>query len=464
MLEESHNADILLSRPSAQELQVQNAVVSATAQSDASQSLDRESLSISKETSVPNADTSSGTHASNSSLTQESSGTQIANSSSRASFTNTTFQGILLQSPSSSQTLPPPPLPKSPVRDNHELHGPSLPPESVKTTPPDPSHPRPASAANSTSTHHRSLTISQGTTLSTVFITSALETIASSKEAKKLPELRDSVQHALSMIKVGQGGDRPREIFEPLRLACETRNEKLMIASLDCISKLISHSFFVENTPPRQMPTTPTTPDDTTPTNLADLVANTITAAYTESIPDPVSLQIVKALLALVLSPSIIIHHSSLLKAVRIVYNVFLLSQDSVNQMVAQGGLTQMINHVFSRCKTSGPSNSKINGSTESVSSSRRDSLVQSPRLPLVRSPQTESYIEKSNHSRSSVRTNSIESASETVSVSQTYIDHKEAEVKMSFPSDDTISEPRQSDADGTHPAENQEHNKTVHL
>ncbi|KAG8732664.1 guanine nucleotide exchange protein for ADP-robosylation factor [Ceratobasidium sp. 423] len=77
----------------------------------------------------------------------------------------------------------------------------------------------------------------------------------------------------------------------------------------------------------------------------------TITAAYTDTTPDPVSLQIVKALLSLVLSPTILVHHSSLLKAVRTVYNVFLLSNDPVNQMVAQGGLTQMVNHVFGRCK-----------------------------------------------------------------------------------------------------------------
>jgi brefeldin A-inhibited guanine nucleotide-exchange protein len=64
-------------------------------------------------------------------------------------------------------------------------------------------------------------------------------------------------------------------------------------------------------------------------------------------------LQIVKALLSLVLSSTILVHHSSLLKAVRTVYNVFLLSSDPVNQMVAQGGLTQMVHHVFTRCKVS---------------------------------------------------------------------------------------------------------------
>jgi brefeldin A-inhibited guanine nucleotide-exchange protein len=53
-----------------------------------------------------------------------------------------------------------------------------------------------------------------------------------------------------------------------------------------------------------------------------------------------------------VLSQTILVHQSALLKAVRTVYNIFLMSNDPVNQTVAQGGLTQMVNHVFARCKT----------------------------------------------------------------------------------------------------------------
>lgn len=202
----------------------------------------------------------------------------------------------------------------------------------------------------------------RGNPVSVVLIASSLETIVASKEAKRSPQLKESATAALEMIRNGQGGDRPREIFEPLRLACDTKNEKLMIASLDCIQKLISYSFFAETVNPalqQEMssvspPPSPTTAASTTgsaPMSLADLVTHTITAAYTESTPDSVSLQIVKALLSLVLSNTILVHHSSLLKAVRTVYNVFLLSTDPVNQMVAQGGLTQMVNHVFSRAQ-----------------------------------------------------------------------------------------------------------------
>ena len=247
---------------------------------------------------------------------------------------------------SSDEAAPPTPIEKSDTKQANGRHGVS---PQTPTTP------------TSVSSHRRSLTISRGHTVSVVLISSALETILSSREAKRSVELRDSAQHALEMVRSGQGGDRPREIFEPLRLACETRNEKLMIASLDCISKLISYSFFAEVSSAYSLPSPPLSPTSHTlgstqtstssSSSLVDLVAHTITACHTETTPETVSLQIVKALLSLVLSPVILIHQSSLLKAVRTVYNVFLLSTDPVNQMVAQGGLTQMVHHVFMRCK-----------------------------------------------------------------------------------------------------------------
>ena len=135
-----------------------------------------------------------------------------------------------------------------------------------------------------------------------------------------------------------------------------------MIASLDCISKLISYSFFVEESPRPNFTSPPPSPGGPNgrqsgstqgghePT-LVDIVVHTITSCHTESTPETVSLQIVKALLSLVLSTTVLVHQSSLLKAVRTVYNIFLLSADPVNQMVAQGGLTQIVNHVFARCK-----------------------------------------------------------------------------------------------------------------
>lgn len=219
-----------------------------------------------------------------------------------------------------------------------------------------------------TSSHMRSMTIWEGNTVSTVLITTALDAIQASRDAKRSQPLCESVHRALELVRAGMGGDRPREIFEPLRLACETRNEKLIIASLDCISKLISYSFFVETNPlpqPISLPSPPPSPtlngrtstSSAHPPNLPepsliDLVVHTITQCHTETTADAIPLQVVKALLALALSSTILVHQSSLLKAVRTVYNVFLMSTDPVDQTVAQGGLTQMVHHIFGRCKT----------------------------------------------------------------------------------------------------------------
>ncbi|KLO19767.1 Sec7-domain-containing protein [Schizopora paradoxa] len=235
--------------------------------------------------------------------------------------------------------------------------------------------------------HNRNLTMAQGSTVSVVLISSALETIAASKEAKRTPALREAVDNALKMIRAGEGGDKPREIFEPLRLACETRSEKLMVASLDCIQKLVSYSFFVE--PDAREPlTSPRSPrqnghekfatesqTDIQQPTLVDIVAHTITSCHTESTPDAVSLQIVKALLSLVLSSTMLIHQSSLLKAVRTVYNIFLMSPDPVNQTIAQGGLTQMVHHVFTRCNIGGRSSSASIDSSSLHSPRTEDSI-----------------------------------------------------------------------------------------
>ncbi|KAG1754001.1 Sec7-domain-containing protein [Suillus paluster] len=281
--------------------------------------------------------------------------------------------GTAVEAPLPSKQAPPTPPAKSPRlqpgRGSTDVYQPrpATPGTPAKTNGHEEHRPETPSSAHSSYavSHKRSITISKGYTVSVVLISSALETILASKEAKRSAPLRESAHNALEMIRVGQGGDRPREIFEPLRLACETRNEKLMIASLDCISKLISYSFFAEPSSAQALPSPPPSPalqgrrsisgasqSSLPQPSLVDLVVHTVTTCHSDTSPETVSLQVVKALLSLVLSPTIYVHHSSLLKAVRTVYNVFLLSTDLVNQMVAQGGLTQMVHHIFTRCRS----------------------------------------------------------------------------------------------------------------
>ncbi|KAL2066343.1 hypothetical protein VTL71DRAFT_2414 [Oculimacula yallundae] len=183
---------------------------------------------------------------------------------------------------------------------------------------------------------------------SIVFVVSALETIAASKEAHKNKPLSESVQKALKDIKehAPQLPD-PEVIFAPLQLATKTGSSiPLITTALDCIGKLISYSYF-------SVPSSPNADKEAAREPLIDRAINTICDCFQgETTPVEIQLQIVKSLLAAVLNDKIVVHGAGLLKAVRQVYNVFLLSKSSANQQVAQGTLTQMVGTVFERVKT----------------------------------------------------------------------------------------------------------------
>jgi brefeldin A-inhibited guanine nucleotide-exchange protein len=198
-----------------------------------------------------------------------------------------------------------------------------------------------------------------------------LQVLVQSKEAKKSASFMAASQRALDLCQSSDGASNaaylhPRDIFEPLRLAIsnpQTTSVPILITSLDLLSKLISHSFFSEpNGPPKGL------------SPLPDLITHTITLAYSENSPPQVALQVVKALMAIVLSTDkgMLVHQSSLLKAVRTVYNVFILSNDAANQVVAQGGLTQMVHHVFGRVVRPDPKLTGLMRSTVGENEARR--------------------------------------------------------------------------------------------
>jgi brefeldin A-inhibited guanine nucleotide-exchange protein len=115
---------------------------------------------------------------------------------------------------------------------------------------------------------------------------------------------------------------------------------------LDCIGKLISYSYF-------SVPSSPNADKEASREPLIERAIDTICDCFQgETTPVEIQLQIVKSLLAAVLNDKIVVHGAGLLKAVRQVYNVFLLSKSSANQQVAQGTLTQMVGTVFERVKT----------------------------------------------------------------------------------------------------------------
>ena len=184
---------------------------------------------------------------------------------------------------------------------------------------------------------------------SIVFVVSALDQIAASKEARKRKALGDAAQKALDAVKRLDSSPNPEVIFEPLRLATETASIPLTTTALDCIGKLISYSYFSVPAEPQD----PTAPPGSQQAPLIDRAIETICDCFqNEATPFEVQLQIVKSLLAAVLNDKLIVHGSGLLKAVRQVYNIFLLSKSNTNQQIAQGTLMQMVGTVFERVTT----------------------------------------------------------------------------------------------------------------
>lgn len=185
---------------------------------------------------------------------------------------------------------------------------------------------------------------------SIVFVVQALEQIAASKEARRKKEIGEAVKKALATIKQKDRAPDPETIFDALRIATETSSIPLTTTSLDCIGKLISYSYFSIPSS-NQDPDSP--PEQRQQPPLIERAIETICDCFQdEATPAEIQLQIVKSLLAAVLNDKIIVHGAGLLKAVRQIFNIFLLSKSTANQQVAQGTLTQMVDTVFERVRT----------------------------------------------------------------------------------------------------------------
>jgi brefeldin A-inhibited guanine nucleotide-exchange protein len=184
------------------------------------------------------------------------------------------------------------------------------------------------------------------------FVITSLEAIAASKEAQRNKQLAELAKKALDAIKEHDQLPEPEVVFAPLQLATKSNNPQLTTTALDCIGKLISYSYFAPAKEKDDASTTEQNGAERAPP-LIEMAIDTICDCFQGDTTAPeIQLQIVKSLLAAVLNDKIIVHGAGLLKAVRQVYNVFLLSRSTANQQVAQGTLTQMVGTVFERVKT----------------------------------------------------------------------------------------------------------------
>ncbi|PLW15872.1 hypothetical protein PCANC_18072 [Puccinia coronata f. sp. avenae] len=288
-----------------------------------------------------------------------------------------------------SELLPTSDTTTSPIQQNSisfdiQAESPRTSPAIIDRSPSSPAHtiqsPSPTVSKESTLQDTSTVTSSSTTqtahsthsSVSPVLVISSLESISNSKEAKKSKPLLDASKAALAVLKgeeltndlgIPSGPNQQAQIvLQPLKLACQTGSSVLMVTALDCIGKLISYSFFktsenaFTSSEKNEDPSTKSTSQLLADVEMGDEVTAIICDCFADAAcPDAVQLQIIKALLALVLAPThpgvrrLQVHQSSLLRAVRTVYNIFLLSKSPTNQAIAQGTLTQIVSHVFGR-------------------------------------------------------------------------------------------------------------------
>ncbi|XP_065620356.1 brefeldin A-inhibited guanine nucleotide-exchange protein 5 [Quercus suber] len=155
-------------------------------------------------------------------------------------------------------------------------------------------------------------------------------------------ESAGSVNAVLSSAGNTLEGPQAELVLNPLRLAFETKNLKLIEPALDCLHKLIAYDH-LEGDPGleggKNVPLF---------TDILNMICNCVD----NSSPDSTVLQVLKVLLTAVASAKFRVHGEPLLGVIRVCYNIALNSKSPVNQATSKAMLTQMISIIFRRMET----------------------------------------------------------------------------------------------------------------
>ncbi|KAJ7980503.1 Brefeldin A-inhibited guanine nucleotide-exchange protein like [Quillaja saponaria] len=131
-------------------------------------------------------------------------------------------------------------------------------------------------------------------------------------------------------------------VLNPLRLAFETRNLKILEPALDCLHKLIAYDH-LEGDPGL---------DGGKNAPLFTDILNMVCGCIDNSSPDSTILQVLKVLLTVVASTKFRVHGEPLLGVIRVCCNIALNSKNPINQATSKAMLTQMISIVFKLMET----------------------------------------------------------------------------------------------------------------
>ncbi|KAH3683136.1 hypothetical protein WICPIJ_005879 [Wickerhamomyces pijperi] len=269
---------------------------------------------------------------------------------------------------------------------------------------------------SSNSTHPRAMSIISSASNSTTmapnashvgFVKAAITRISEQKEVKKQPILLNSTKKTLEKLEAG--GFDSYLVFECLRLSTESKIPEVVLVALDCLSKIFTFQLFeqIQVPPPKSItapekddlpanePSAATNCSIVTPPpkiNIIDAAIETIAATFEgEGTDERIEIQVTRALLAATLNEQMPPHGSTLLRSIRQIYNIFILSLSPANQGIAQASLTQIVNTIFERAErlhkqastTPRKSSSSVNF-YDSDKSSRNNSLpnISTPEAP----------------------------------------------------------------------------------
>ncbi|PRT54897.1 Protein transport protein SEC7 [Wickerhamiella sorbophila] len=264
-----------------------------------------------------------------------------------------------------------PPAENGAVQENEMLDEVDINSEEVEAQQvPEPANDRPSSTATPELTQplpepeaeERPQVANETTLSSLVFIEGTMKAIKKSKDAKRIPVLDQSVSKVLNQIDENRGSlPNASTLLEPLRIVCaQGSSTELRAESLDCIGKLFTFSVLREDVDPQGPPTVPILE------RAVDIVCDTFDGESTDS---RIELQIIKALTAAAVNEDTLIHGPTLLKAIRQIYNIFVVSRSQPNQHTAQVSLTQMVQAVFERVKALAKANDVDPPKTEATDS-----------------------------------------------------------------------------------------------
>eukprot|EP01018_Ginkgo_biloba_P026874 Gb_07642 [translate_table: standard] len=137
-------------------------------------------------------------------------------------------------------------------------------------------------------------------------------------------------------------GSEAELVLQPLRLAFETKNPKLVEPALDCLHKLIAYEHLEGDAGLE---------GGKNVTIFTDIL-NMVCGCVDNSALDSTVLQVLKVLLTAVASTKFRVHGECLLSSIRTCYNIALNSKSAINQATAKAMLTQMISIVFKRMES----------------------------------------------------------------------------------------------------------------